>query len=66
MKLPNTQSSRSAQSWIKRVERLHPPKVGYHSEPRSWVQHVILEAEKNKDFENKGQFLDLLKDLNVG
>ena len=65
MKLANKQLSRSAQSWIKRVERRHPPNVGYHSELRDWVQHVIMEAEKNKDFEKKGQFLSLLEDLNV-
>ncbi len=65
MKLANTQLSRSAQSWIKRVKRRHPPKVDYHSELRDWVQHVIMEAEKNKDFKKKGQFLSLLKDLNV-
>ena len=64
MKLANTQLSRSAQSWIKRVERMHPPKVGYHSELRDWVQHVIMEAEKNKNFKKKGHFLGLLKDLN--
>ena len=65
MKSVSPQLSRSAESWIKRVERRHPPKVGYHSELRDWVQHVIMEAEKNKNFKKKGQFLDLLKDLNV-
>ena len=65
MKSASPQLSRSAESWIKRVERRHPPKVGYHSELRDWVQHVIMEAEKNKNFKKKGQFLDLLKDLNV-
>ncbi len=65
MKTANKQLSKSAQSWINRVERWHPPKVGYHSELRDWVQHVIMEAEKNKDFEKKDQFLGLLKDLNV-
>ena len=65
MKLANKQLSRSAQSWIKRVERRHPPNVGYHSELRDWVQHVIMEAEKNKAFKKKEQFLSLLKDLNV-
>jgi len=64
MKLANKQSSRSVQSWIRRVERWHPPKVGYHSELRDWVQHVILKAEKNKDFKKKDQFLGLLRDLN--
>jgi len=65
MRLANKQLSRSVQSWIKRVERMHPPKVGYHSELRDWVQHVIIEAEKNKNFEKKSQFPSLLKDLNV-
>ena len=65
MKLANKQLSRSAQSWINRVDRRHPPNVGYHSELRDWVQNVIMEAEKNKDFEKKGQFLSLLEDLNV-
>jgi len=65
VKLASKKLSRPAQSWINRVVRRHPPKVGYHSELRDWVQHVILEAEKNKDFEKKGQFLSLLKDLNV-
>jgi hypothetical protein len=65
MKLANRQLSRSVQSSINRVERKHPPKVGYHSELRDWVQHVIMEAEKNNDFKKKGQFLSLLKDLYV-
>jgi len=63
MKLANKQLSRSVQSWINRLERRHPPKVGYHSELRGWVQHVILEAEKNKNCKKKDQFLSLLKDL---
>jgi len=65
MKLANKQLSRPAQSWGRRVERIYQPKVGYHSELRDWVQHVILEAETNKNFKKKGQFLSLLKDLNV-
>ena len=65
MRLANKQLSKSVQSWIKRAARSHTPKVGYHSELRDWVQYVIIEAEKNKNFEKKGQFLSLLKDLNV-
>ena len=65
MKLTNKQLSRSAQSWIKRVERRYQPKVDYHSELRDWVQRVISEAEKNKDFKKKDQFLSLLEDLNI-
>jgi hypothetical protein len=65
MKLANKQLIRSAQSWINRVEGKHQPKVGYHSELRDWVQHVILEAEKNNDFKKKDRFLILLKDLDA-
>jgi len=65
MKLANKALIRSAQSWINRVERKHQPKVDYHSELRDWVQHVILEAEKNNDLKKKDQFLTLLKDLDV-
>ena len=63
MNSANKKVSRSAQSWIRRVERRHPPKVDYLSELRDWVQYVISEAEKNKDFNKKKQFLSLLKDL---
>jgi hypothetical protein len=63
MKLANKQLGRSAQSWVRRVERKHQPKVGYHSELKDWLQQVILEAEKNKNFKKKDQFLGLLKDL---
>ena len=63
MKSANKQLSESAQSWIRRVERRHPPKKGFLSELRDWVQHVMSEAEKNKDFKKKEQFLNLLKDL---
>ena len=63
MKLANKQSSRSAQSWINRAERRHRPRVDDNSELRDWVQYVILEAEKNKNFKKKDQFLSLLKDL---
>jgi hypothetical protein len=65
MKLANKQLIRSAQSWINRVEGKHQRKLGYHSELRRWVQHVILEAEKNNDFKKKDQFLTLLKDLDA-
>jgi hypothetical protein len=65
MKFADEQLIRSAQSWIKRVERKHQPKVDYHSELRDWVRHVILKAEKNKNFQKKDQFLSLLEDLDV-
>ncbi len=64
MTLKNIQLSRATQSWIKRRDRKPQIKVGLHSELRDWVQYVIMEAEKNKDFTKKDQFLSLLEDLN--
>ncbi len=63
MELVDKQISKPAQSWTSRAERRHLPKVEYYSELRSWVQQVILEAEKNKDFNKKDQFLSLLEEL---
>ena len=63
MELADKYVSKPAQSWTSRAERKHPLKVDYYSELRSWLQHAMLEAEKNKDFNKKGQFLSLLKDL---
>ena len=65
MKLKNIQLSRPTQSWIRRRNRKSQIKVGLHSELRDWVQYVIIEAEKKKDFKKKDQFLDLLEDLNI-
>ncbi len=63
MELVDKQISKPAQSWTSRPERRHSPKVEYYSELRSWVQQVILQAEKNKDFNKKDQFLSLLEEL---
>lgn len=63
METMNQQLNRSTQAWTKKVDRKHPPKVDFYPELRSWVQHAILEAEKNRDFGKKDQFLELLKDL---
>ncbi len=51
------------QSCSSRREKRHPPKVDYYAELTTWVQRAIQEAEKNKDFNKKNQFLILLKDL---
>ena len=63
MELVEKQASTPTQSWISRAERRHPLRVDYYSELRSWVQHAIIEAEEQKDFGKKDQFLSLLKDL---
>jgi len=63
MKISNKHSSKPVQSWTNRAKSRHQLRAGYNSELRDWVQHVILEAEKNKDFKKKDQFLSLLKDL---
>ncbi|MDH5460776.1 MAG: hypothetical protein OEX09_00905 [Candidatus Bathyarchaeota archaeon] len=63
MKSTNKHLGRSRQLQAKKVKREHSSEVDYHSELRDWVQHVILEAEKNKDFKKKEKFLRLLEDL---
>jgi len=63
MELVNEKVNTPAQSWANRVKRKPLPKVDYYSELRSWLQRAILEAEKNKDFNKKGQLVILLNDL---
>jgi hypothetical protein len=63
MEIENKQLSKSTQSWIKRIERKDLPKLDYHSELRNWIECVILQTEKNKDFEKKNRFISLLEDL---
>jgi ribosomal protein S20 len=46
---------------MRTCRKLH--NLSYLSELRDWVQNVISEAEKNKDFKKKEQFSRLLKDL---
>ncbi len=52
------------QSWTGRAERRVLSKVDYYTELMNWVQGALLEAEKNRNFNKKAQFLSLLKDLN--
>ncbi len=65
MKSTEKQLDRSAHSWINKVERRHPHNVDYDSELRDWLQHVILEAEKNNNFKKRTQFLSFLEDLSA-
>jgi len=63
MEIMKERSNRSARSWTNRTERKHSVGAGFYPELRRWVQHAILEAEKNKNFEKKDQLLSLLKEL---
>ncbi len=63
MKSTNKHLGGSRQSQAKKVKRENSSEADYYSEPRDWVQHVILESEKNKDFKKKEKFLRLLEDL---
>jgi len=65
MKLKDVQLSRPTQYWVKTSDIKPQIKAGLHSELRDWVQYVIMEAETNKDFKKKAQFLSLLADLNT-
>jgi len=63
MKIENEHSSKSTQSLTKIIERKDSHKSDFHSELRNWIECVILQTEKNKDFKKKSQFSRLLKDL---
>jgi len=63
MEMMKERSNRSTRSWTNRAERKHSVEAGFYPELRRWVQHAILEAEKNKNFEKKDQLLSLLKEL---
>jgi hypothetical protein len=63
MKLADKQVSTAARSWSNRADRRRLTKVDYSSELRSWVLHAISQAEQMNDFNKKGKFLSLLKDL---
>ena len=57
MKSTNKHLGGSRQSQVKKVKRENSSEGDYYSELRDWVQHVILEPEKNKDFKKKEIFL---------
>jgi ribosomal protein S20 len=63
MRLMDEQTSMPVQSRISSAEKKRLRRVDYRSELRSWVQQVILEAEKNKDVNKRDQFLVLLSEL---
>jgi hypothetical protein len=63
MSLEKIQSNSKTQSWSRRADGTRAPKVDYNSELRAWVQHALLEAERNQDAKKSAQFLSLLKEL---
>jgi hypothetical protein len=63
METTEKQVNTPIQSWTHRAERKQPLKIDYYSELTSWLQHAIIEAEKNKNFNKKDHLLTLLKDL---
>jgi hypothetical protein len=63
MVLGNIHSSSKTRSWSGRAERACASKVDFYSELRAWVQHGLLEAEKNHDSKKSALFLSLLKEL---
>jgi hypothetical protein len=63
MEIVEKQSNRSAGSRIRRPDQIRSTEAEFYPELRSWVQRVIMEAEKQHNFEKKDQFLALLKEL---
>jgi len=63
MTIENRQLNNPKQPWIERADAMHPIRNNYSSELRSWVQHVIMEAERNNNPTKVDEFLKLLRDL---
>ena len=63
MSLEKMQSNNKTRSWNRKADRTRTSKVDYNSELRAWVQHALLEAERNQDSKKSAQFLSLLKEL---
>lgn len=63
MTMENKQLDNPKQPWIGRADAMHSTGNRYSSELRSWVQHVIMEAERNNNPTKVDQFLKLLRDL---
>ena len=63
MTLEKTQSSSNVQSCSRKANRARASTADYYSELGAWVQHVLLEAERNQDSKKIAQFLSLLKEL---
>lgn len=63
MEVLEEKPNRSTRMWTRRAENEHSTRLDYYGELRSWVQHAILEAEKNRNSEKKDQLLSLLKEL---
>jgi hypothetical protein len=54
-------ANRLGKTCMATMEKAPRPKTDYDAELKTWVQQVILEAEKNNDSEKKNQYLKLLK-----
>jgi hypothetical protein len=63
MNLGKMETNKQTQSWNRRACRKQASKVDYNAELRAWVQHALLEAERNQDSKKSDQFLSLLKEL---
>lgn len=63
MTLEKMQPNIQTRSWNRKALGKLTPKMDYNSELRAWVQHELLEAERNQDSEKSAKFLSLLKEL---
>jgi predicted RNA-binding protein with RPS1 domain len=63
MSLEKMQSNSQTRSCKRRADRRQASMTDYHSELRAWVQHALLEAERNQDSKKSERFLSLLKEL---
>jgi len=63
MELTERHENMPSRSWTRRADKKYLPDADYCSELRSWLQHAILEAEKNKNFDKKDELIILLREL---
>jgi hypothetical protein len=63
MRLEKMRSKGEVQSCDRKADRARASNVDYYSELEAWVQHVLLEAERNQDSKKSAQFQSLLKEL---
>ena len=63
MELTERHENMPSRSWTRRTDGKHLSDADYSSELRSWLQHAILEAEKNKNYDKKDELIILLKEL---
>jgi hypothetical protein len=59
--MENANERTNRRTCVTTMNRSHHLRMNYDAELKTWVQQVILDAEKKKNFKKKSQYLSLLK-----